>query len=264
MKNVLGITKLSLLFFAFSLNSLAHKLPPEVQKIVTEALDLEADQRVGKTTYKQRCAACHGSRGVPSNSKESVIPFLSGQTPVYLLIHMAMFKTKKRINPTMNAIASSLSTQDIANIEAYLVSDNAQAAHCEDNSGGTSLNSSTSRLSEEANRKIKEINSLNANIEEGRVLAARKREFTRGDGSIVGISCTMCHGDNGLMPESQRSKTKHPDLAGLGKKYLVRQFVTFQTNERLNAGPMNVMVRDLENKDIANLAAYYSSLTHCK
>lgn len=243
MKHTLVLLKVVAIFLTLNSTTFAHKLPPQVQEIVTNALNLEADLQAGKTIFTNRCSACHGEKGLPRNSRISSTPFLAGQTPKYLLIHMAMFKTKHRKDPIMNSIASSLSTQNMRDIQSFLISDEAQAAHCQNTAS---------------------VNSTADSIERGRVLAAKKREFQRGDGSVIGISCTMCHGDNGLMPDESREHTMHPDLAGLGKLYLTHQFKAFKENRRVNAGPMNLMVRDLTKRDLEDLSSYYSSLSHCK
>ena len=96
------------------------------------------------------------------------------------------------------------------------------------------------------------------------MLPPKEREFSRANGSTVAISCTMCHGENGLMPDESREHTMHPDLAGLGQKYLLKQFRDFKAKRRVNAGPMNLMVKDLTSEDFLNLSAYYSSLQRCK
>jgi cytochrome c553 len=234
------MNKVLLFSVLFIFNSKAHKLPAPVQKIVTDALALEANSERGRDIYNNKCSFCHGVDGVPVNVSTSQFPYLAGQTPKYLLIQMAMFKTEHRKNSVMNQISKGLSTQDMTDIKSFLVDEEATSAHCE---------TEQVRLSD--------------SIEAGRILAAKKREFSRADGSKVEISCTMCHGDNGLMPDQSREHTMHPDLAGLGKSYLLKQFKDFKAKRRVNAGPMNLMVRDLSTEDLKNLSAYYSSLGRC-
>lgn len=238
-------TLIILFSLLISFNSYPHKLPPEVQLIVNESLSLTPDIKRGKTLYNTSCVACHGELGMPKNLNNSINPYLADQTPKYLLIHMAMFKTKHRTSSVMNTIANSLSSQDMADIKEFLVSDEARGVHCE------TFNRSDEFYNE-------------ADIEAGRILAQKKRDFTRSDGSVIGISCTMCHGDNGLMPEEFRQTTMHPDLAGQSAMYLYKEFLNFKNNTRLNAGPMNLMVRDLTEKDLKNLSAYYGSLSRCR
>ncbi|WP_127716456.1 c-type cytochrome [Halobacteriovorax sp. HLS] len=231
-----------LLCFILLLNfSHAHKLPPEVQLIVDEALSLSVDIEQGRSIYERSCQSCHGVEGVPHNIKKGSIPYLADQTPKYLLIHMAMFKTKHRINSIMNSIAKNLSVQDMANLKSFLTSSSAASRHCE------IMNSPEN----------------SASITRGKLLAHKEREFSRADGSIVKVSCTMCHGDNGLMPDEYRDSTLHPDLAGQAKIYLKKQFLDFKSSKRVNAGPMNLMVRDLSKRDLTDLSSYYSSLDRC-
>lgn len=237
-----------LLPFFLASNSFAHKLPPEVQVIVSEALNHEADLENGKKLYQNSCLACHGDKGLPQNLRKGSIPYLADQAPKYLLIHMAMFKTKHRISPVMNSVVQKLNSQDMADLKTYLVSEDARAVHC----------------NSELHSEQEFLDAFRGDIDAGRILAETKRDFQRADGSTVGISCTMCHGDNGLMPEEYREGTMHPDLAAQSPKYLYQEFLKFKKKTRVNAGPMNLMVRDLNKKQLRDLSAYYGSLTRCR
>lgn len=234
------IRTLIVLFISISF-SYGHKLPPEVQVIVSDALSMDGDTELGRKIFQNSCSSCHGNFGVPRSSRTSSIPYLAGQTPKYLLVHMAMYKTKHRVNPVMNPVASRLSTKDMADLKEFLIDDQARSTHC--------------------NGILADFDSRS--VERGRVLSHKKREFQRGDGSTVGVSCTMCHGENGLMSDDAREQTLHPDLAGQGKNYLKKQFLDFKSNVRVNAGPMNIMIRDLSKRDLIDLSSYYSSLDRC-
>ena len=66
--------------------------------------------------------------------------------------------------------------------------------------------------------------------------------------------CSVCHGVDGLakIPEA-------PNLAGQSENYLIEQITAFKSGERKNE-MMSVVVQDLSETDIENLAAYYSGI----
>ena len=62
------------------------------------------------------CAGCHGEDG---NSLVPIFPKLAGQHASYLVKQLADFKSQKRVEPTMNAIAEALSQEDMHDIAAF-------------------------------------------------------------------------------------------------------------------------------------------------
>jgi cytochrome c553 len=66
--------------------------------------------------------------------------------------------------------------------------------------------------------------------------------------------CGVCHGVDGLakIPEA-------PNLAGQSESYLTEQIAAFKSGERKNE-MMSVVVQDLSDADIENLATYYSGI----
>jgi cytochrome c553 len=75
-----------------------------------------ADLQAGKAKVQAVCAACHGANGV---SVSDTIPNLAGQKAAYLEGQLKALKDASRKNPIMNAIASQLSNDDIANVAAF-------------------------------------------------------------------------------------------------------------------------------------------------
>lgn len=71
------------------------------------------------------CAACHGARGV---SVSDTIPNLAGQKARYLESQLRALKQGSRKNGIMNAIASQLSTEEIANLAAHFAAQPATAS----------------------------------------------------------------------------------------------------------------------------------------
>lgn len=68
------------------------------------------------------------------------------------------------------------------------------------------------------------------------------------------MQCQTCHGLDGLakIPDA-------PNIAGSPEPYLVRQLGAFRTGERKNE-MMSIVAQQLSEKDIADLAAYYSAI----
>lgn len=62
------------------------------------------------------CAACHGETGV---SAVPMYPNLAGQKAAYLEKQLKAFKSGSRTDPTMNAMAKSLSGEDIKLLAEY-------------------------------------------------------------------------------------------------------------------------------------------------
>ena len=66
--------------------------------------------------------------------------------------------------------------------------------------------------------------------------------------------CQTCHGIDGLskIPEA-------PNIAGQPEMYLTAQLEAYRAGKRVNE-LMNTMAKELSDKDIADLAAWYSSI----
>jgi cytochrome c553 len=73
-------------------------------------------------------------------------------------------------------------------------------------------------------------------------------------GKAKAATCGACHGADGISTNDM-----WPNLAGQKAGYLVAQMKAFRDGQRSNP-MMAPMVAGLSDDDIANLAAYYSSL----
>ena len=62
------------------------------------------------------CAGCHGDAGVSAGLPG---PTLAGQNEAYLVEALTAYKTGKRSNPMMTAMAANVSDGDIEDIAAY-------------------------------------------------------------------------------------------------------------------------------------------------
>ena len=81
----------------------------------SQAADIEA----GKAKVAAVCAACHGANGV---SVSDAIPNLAAQRSGYIEAQLSALKDGTRKNAIMNAIASQLTAEEIANVAAYFAS----------------------------------------------------------------------------------------------------------------------------------------------
>jgi cytochrome c553 len=74
------------------------------------------------------------------------------------------------------------------------------------------------------------------------------------NGRQKALQCQTCHGLDGLskLPEA-------PHIAGQPEPYLVKSMTEYKNGTRQNE-MMTVVAKDLSDQDIADLAAYYTSI----
>ena len=66
------------------------------------------------------CIGCHGIAGYQSSFPEIYkVPMIAGQNAKYIASSLAGYKKGDRKHPTMHAVATSLSEQDMADLSAY-------------------------------------------------------------------------------------------------------------------------------------------------
>jgi cytochrome c553 len=82
-------------------------------------------------------------------------------------------------------------------------------------------------------------------LAQGDVAAGRQKAEAR---------CAVCHGVDGLS-----KVVEAPNLAGQNERYLVEQLGAFQAGVRQNE-MMSIVIKDLTQADIADLAAYYAAI----
>jgi cytochrome c553 len=85
-------------------------------------------------------------------------------------------------------------------------------------------------------------------------LPAEAADARAGRQKVAGV-CQACHGMDGLSknPES-------PNLAGQLENYLVKALKEYRSGARQNES-MNIVAKELGDEDIANIAAFYASIT---
>ncbi|MXQ11795.1 c-type cytochrome [Microvirga makkahensis] len=67
-------------------------------------------------------------------------------------------------------------------------------------------------------------------------------------------ACQACHGLDGLSKNPEA-----PNLAGQIEGYLVKALMEYKSGTRKNES-MNIVTKDLSDQDLADMAAYYSSI----
>ena len=81
---------------------------------------------------QQKISSCKGCHGIPGyrTAYPSVynVPKLGGQHAEYIVKALQAYKSGERSHPTMRAIAASLSDQDMADMAAYYVAQDARTA----------------------------------------------------------------------------------------------------------------------------------------
>lgn len=79
---------------------------------------LAGDAAAGKSAFAAKgCIGCHGAGGV---SVVPAYPSLKGQNEAFVKQNLTDFRSGKRQNPTMNAMAAGLKDADIENLAAYI------------------------------------------------------------------------------------------------------------------------------------------------
>ena len=74
-------------------------------------------------------------------------------------------------------------------------------------------------------------------------------------GSELRVECIDCHGEDGMGDD------EYPPIAGRDESYLFEQLMAFKTGKRPNRAEMMLWsIEDLDEQDLADLAAYYASL----
>jgi cytochrome c553 len=109
------------------------------------------------------CVGCHGIVGYNNVYPTYLVPKLGGQNADYIEVALQGYRRGTRNHPTMQAQASSLSDQDIADVAAFFESQKGEPT--------PSITSATPQLVEEGKRKA--------------------------------VACVQCHGEAGVAAAAQ-------------------------------------------------------------
>ena len=91
------------------------------------------------------------------------------------------------------------------------------------------------------------------NVVLDRRMAAAGADDAIGRGATLALNCTMCHGSQGL------SRSDAPNLAGQYPEVVMKQLHDYQAGKR-SSSIMQALASSLTDRNIADLAAYYSYL----
>lgn len=166
----------------------------------------------------QVCGACHtfdGSRGVPAN------PILQGQHPEYLAKQLTDFKSGKRANPVMTAMAAPLTDDDMRNLSAFYSGKEAKPGFA----------------------KNKELVLLGEKIYRGGIAAKQVP------------ACSGCHSPNGAGIPAQ-----YPRVGGQHADYTEAQLVAFRAGSRANGPMMATIAARLSDREIKAVSDYVAGL----
>ena len=94
---------------------------------------------------------------------------------------------------------------------------------------------------------------LATNVVLDRRMATAGTDDAIGRGATLALNCTMCHGAQGL------SRSDAPNLAGQYPEVVMKQLHDYQAGKR-SSSIMQALAANLTDRNIADLAAYYSYL----
>lgn len=165
------------------------------------------------------CQGCHGEDG---NSLESHVPKLSGQYAGYITKQLRNYQTGVRTHQIMNAMAATLSDEDLDDIAAYYA------------------------IQPKMDGRAAAFNLIGQKL------------FFHSDGARGHMACVNCHGQGGkgLTPGT----AMFPVIGGQHKDYLFGQLVSFKFDNRSNSpnAIMNKICKALTVEELTALAEYLS------
>jgi alcohol dehydrogenase (cytochrome c)/quinohemoprotein ethanol dehydrogenase len=177
----------------------------------------------GATKGAPACASCHAFNGASDGS--GAFPRIAGQSAYYLVAQLHAFRSGVRQNAIMAAIAKNLSVDDVVDVSAYFAA----------------MQTPFPALPIAADATL---------LRDGEQLAASGIE-------AKGIpACATCHGDNG----AGESPTI-PYLGGQYAHYIAFELEMWQRGFRHDSpDAMMLFAKQLSDRDVAAVAAYYQSL----
>jgi cytochrome c553 len=191
---------------------------------VVSAQDIKGDAKAGETKNAM-CIGCHGIKGYQASFPEVYkVPMISGQSSGYLISALTAYRKGERKHPTMRAIATSLTDQDIADLAAHYSSD-----------GGDG---------KAAQLPVKPSKAPSAEVQ-----------------ALLGkANCASCHGENFSKPIAPT----YPMLAGQHADYLYVALKAYKTDNNPKVGRGNAimagMAKQYTNAELKELAKYLSSV----
>ena len=194
----------------------------EAAKPAPAAPDLAKAQQI----VTQICAACHG---VDGNSVAPANPNLAGQIADYITLQLSHFKAGIRVNPTMQAMAATLSDADMQALGIYFSQQKPKGLAARDPA----------------------------------LVKSAQRLWRGGDAATGTPACAGCHSPTGVgIPKN------YPRLAGQYADYVYAQLKAFKAGERgadaagkdVNGRIMNEIAQKLSDAQMKAIADYAAGL----
>ena len=194
----------------------------EAAKPAPAAPDLAKAQQI----VTQICAACHGADG---NSVAPANPNLAGQIADYITLQLSHFKAGIRVNPTMQAMAATLSDADMQALGVYFSKQKPKGLAARDPA----------------------------------LVKSAQRLWRGGDAATGTPACAGCHSPTGVgIPKN------YPRLAGQYADYVYAQLKAFKAGERgadpagkdVNGRIMNAIAQKLSDAQMKAIADYAAGL----
>lgn len=194
----------------------------EAAKPAPAAPDLAKAQQI----VTQICAACHGADG---NSVAPANPNLAGQIADYITLQLSHFKAGIRVNPTMQAMAATLSDADMQALGVYFSKQKPKGLAARDPA----------------------------------LVKSAQRLWRGGDAAAGTPACAGCHSPTGVgIPKN------YPRLAGQYADYVYAQLKAFKAGERaadqagkdVNGRIMSAIAQRLSDAQMKAIADYAAGL----
>jgi cytochrome c553 len=174
----------------------------------------------------QVCAACHGADG---NSVAAANPNLAGQDADYITVQLAHFKAGIRVNPTMQAMAATLSDDDMRALGAHFAQQKPKGQAAKDPA----------------------------------LVKVAQRLWRGGDAANGVPACAACH-----LPTGAGMPKNFPRLAGQYADYTYAQLKAFKAGERgadaagkdINGRVMNAIAQKMNDAQMKAVADYAAGL----
>jgi len=164
------------------------------------------------------CAGCHGDDG---NAAAPIFPKLAGQHASFLIKQLHDFRSQKRVEPTMNAMAEPLTDEDILDLAAFYTSKKITPEEAAPNKKGENL-------------------------------------YKAGNAATGVPACSGCHGPKGRGNPSAGFPSLHGQYAAYLEKTL-HDFKNGERANDSNA-VMRQVAKHLSDEEIAAVSDYASTL----
>jgi cytochrome c553 len=192
------------------------------ERAITAKPDLAKAQQIAS----QVCAACHGADG---NSVAAANPNLAGQDADYITVQLAHFKAGIRVNPTMQAMAATLSDDDMRALGAHFAQQKPKGQAAKDPA----------------------------------LVKVAQRLWRGGDAANGVPACAACH-----LPTGAGMPKNFPRLAGQYADYTYAQLKAFKAGERgadaagkdINGRVMNAIAQKMNDAQMKAVADYAAGL----